>query len=279
MRIFGALLAAGAAERFGAPKLLLPAGALDTVLSRAIATMLRAVDGEVLIVLPDRDDLHRALIDGLPPARLRPLRNARSAQGLGTSVAAAAAHALRSGADGLLLMPADLPMLPREHLAALVQAFRAERPWAAATEQAGPGTPAIFSRQALERLLTLQGARGAKAVLCDAGDAVLMREALPESLQDLDRWPAYAAAARTLGWAGEEPGPVAWQSDPPAVLPDAKRWRLGGGTQAVFAPGGGDGALRGWRSAEGDLLWTCGAPAAGLALLRAAALRALRGER
>lgn len=278
MAIFGAILAAGAAERFGAPKLLLPAGPGETVLSQAIRRLLAAVDGSVLVVLPAEDALHRAALAAVGDPRALPVANPRSLEGLGTSVAAAARVAQAEGAEALLLMPSDLPFFPLSALSRMVRTFRAQAPWAVATANAGePQTPALFGAQALAPLSDRQGAHGAKPLLKVPRGPLALEEGLPaQALSDLDRWPAYAAAASALGWSVEAASPVRWVPALEQVSAGAI-WQLGDRTQAAFRFAPQPGEILAAEEAGRVALQASGGPHEALLLLRCAAHIALGG--
>lgn len=271
-----ALLAAGAAERFGAPKLLLPAGPGETVLSRAARAALRAVDGQLLVILPRAAALHRAALTSVDDPRVRPIENYRSAEGLGSSVALAARTALTDGADALLLMPADLTSFAPDGLSRLVAKYREGAFWAVASAQGGEAqAPAIFSREALSRLATLEGGRGAQALLRDPKGELALSQAAPEELSDLDRWPAYAAAARALGWDSEVPETVRCAEEP-AGGPSDYIWRLGE-TLAHFSPAQ-ETEIMAWQGEGRSNVRAGGGPEVALRLLRVAALWELRRD-
>lgn len=280
MAVLGALLAAGAARRFGAPKLLLPAGPGQTVLSRAAITLLSSVDGPVLAIVPPEASLHRAALAPLMGPRLRLVTNPHSSEGLGTSVAAAAQAALASpeAAEGLLLLPADLPRFPPSALSRMVEEFRARAPWAAAAERGGTAqAPALFCGAALPDLAGRSGAKGAQALLASPSGVLLRQKDIAEhAFDDLDRWPAYAEHARALGWFSEPLPPVLWQAQELDAGPKTLHWRLGEHVEAHWRLSAESGEILGSRGPDRITLFAGGGPREGLALLRAAALYALQ---
>ncbi|MDA8345331.1 MAG: NTP transferase domain-containing protein [Thermaerobacter sp.] len=276
MPVVGALLAAGSAERFGAPKVLLPAGLGETVLSRAVRALLSAVDGRVLVVVPAESRLHAAALEQVSDPRVQAIPNPQSAEGLGTSVAVAARAAKAEGADALLLMPADLPYYPVPVLTQMAETFRAALPWAIATAREGRAqTPALFSAQALSLLADRTGPRGAQPLLASPAGRLLLESGVrEEALSDLDRWPAYAAAAQALGWDQEAAPPVRWvASDAPQEL---FTWRLGERTQCHFGYAPVATGILGVERAGTALLYGQGGPQDALRLLRCGALIELR---
>ncbi len=276
MALCGAVLAAGAAERFGAPKLLLPAGPGETVLSRTVKAMAQAVDGQVFVVVPQASGLHRAALAATSHERLTLVENARSAEGLGASVAVAAMAAAAADAEGLLLMPADLPYLRPANLSRLAARFAAERPWAAAAHvRDRPQAPAVFSPAAIAQLAGATGPRGAQALLTSPAGPISLEPVAPEELLDLDSWTAYAVAAQSLGWASEAAPAVAWMDARVQISESDLVWSLGPSTRAYFHAGSDATEIRGWRREDRIELSAGGEPAAGLRLLRAAALTEL----
>lgn len=272
-----ALLAAGAAQRFGAPKLLLPAGPHETILSRAARAALEAIDGQLLVILPRAAAMHRAALEPLHDLGVRPIENPRSDAGLGSSVALAARTALMDGADGLLVMPADLTSFAPDGLARLVAKYREGAFWAVASANGGKAqAPAIFSRAALSRLAKLEGGRGAQALLREPEGEVAVSPAVSEELSDLDRWPAYAAAAHAFGWDVELPEAIR-RAEEPAGGPFDCIWRLGE-TLAHFSPAQ-ETEIVAWQTEGHSNVGAMGSPEVALRLLRAAALRELRRDR
>jgi molybdenum cofactor cytidylyltransferase len=112
------------------------------------------------------------------------LKNKRAEEGLGTSVALAALQAAAAGADALLLLAADMPLLRAETLAALVAAV-GEHPSAVLHPDGHPGIPACFPPAWFPKLAGLEGDRGAGALLRDA--QVTLVEVGPDELRDVDR--------------------------------------------------------------------------------------------
>jgi len=163
-----AVLAAGESKRLGRPKQLL---VLDgkTLLRRAIEAVCEAVVGEVAVVVGARSELVRAEIAGSGAAILE---NLEWAEGIASSLRAAAAWARARRLDRLLVAVCDQPLLTASHVADLAAASaRDER--AVASAYAGVrGVPAVFPSTWLERLGRLDGNRGAGALLRGADDVI-----------------------------------------------------------------------------------------------------------
>ncbi len=168
-----AVLAAGGASRFGG-------GKLDAMLAgKPVGQwVLDAVEAAglepgVIVVGPQAPQF-------AADSGWQLLTNPNAAQGLGTSLALAAAHA-----EGrtLLVLLADMPLIDPAHLRALVGAG----PLAATLYPNGKaGVPALFGPALLAELAGLTGDAGAGALL-SSRKGVAMFEPLPAMLLDIDR--------------------------------------------------------------------------------------------
>ncbi|MBO9498016.1 MAG: NTP transferase domain-containing protein [Novosphingobium sp.] len=173
-----AVLAAGSASRFGG-------GKLDADLNGrplghyAVAAAQALGRPKIVVGKPIPDFASEAL--ALGEATL--LRNKRAGEGMATSVALAAMQAAAAGADALLLLAADMPLVRAETLAALVAAT-GTRPAAVLHPDGHPGIPACFPPGWYPRLAALEGDRGAGALLRDA--QVTLVEVAPDELRDVD---------------------------------------------------------------------------------------------
>ena len=116
------VLAAGSSRRMPkGNKLLLPVDGRPIV-RHVVESVLRVVDGPVVVVLGWDAESVRATLRGLPVTFVL---NPDHARGMGTSVAAGVAAA-PAGA-GFLLCVGDLPLLRAKHVDAVVRAFAAGR--------------------------------------------------------------------------------------------------------------------------------------------------------
>lgn len=161
--IFGLILAAGSASRFGSTK------QLETVDGRPLVR--RAVrlcneafgDRTLLVVGHDWQRVFHA--SGLSTGYLA--CNDSYATGIGSSIAAGI-RALRHVADAVVVMMADQPLITVEHLRTLA------RTWTGADSEivttafaATTGPPVLFPRACFAELVRLAGDSGAKPVLQD----------------------------------------------------------------------------------------------------------------
>jgi CTP:molybdopterin cytidylyltransferase MocA len=113
--------------------------------------------------------------------------------GLGTSVACAARIASERGAERMLVMLADMPLVSP----ALLEDLLAAKAPAACGHGGRPGVPAIFPASMFDQLQALTGDAGAGAVLRNRADLVLI-PASAEELLDVDTPAALADAERLL---------------------------------------------------------------------------------
>ena len=108
--------------------------------------------------------------------------NPGASEGMGTSVALAARLAAHEGLDALLIALADMPLVPVEHYAALIDAVRAPGDIATSATTATRLPPACFGSDHLSALAATTGETGARHLL-DLGEVV---PCPPEWLVDID---------------------------------------------------------------------------------------------
>lgn len=171
-----AVLAAGRGERFGGGKLdarldgrAVGAYALDAARAAGAEHLAAVVGPDAPGFVAGAGDFVRVV-------------NPRAAEGIGTSVAAAAQWARGLDAAGLLLVLADMPRVTGATLARLAQ-----NPTLTAVRypDGAAGIPARFPREWFDRLATLDGDRGARGMLRNA--QVTLIEVAPGELVDIDR--------------------------------------------------------------------------------------------
>ena len=109
---------------------------------------------------------YRPIFDVLQPYQpeLRLLLNKRWSEGMGTSVALAAAAAERHEVEDLLVLTCDQISVTPEHLRELVSASHKEKV-VASTYKERRGVPALFPDFSFHRLQQLTGDRGARDLL------------------------------------------------------------------------------------------------------------------
>jgi probable selenium-dependent hydroxylase accessory protein YqeC len=180
-----------------------------------VATALAAGLGRVLVVLGDRaEEVAQALSADLPvdlsaAPRLTIVRNPDHAQGMGTSLALAARLALEGGAEVLVVILADQPLVQPATIAQVARAALTAPGGAAAAWAGGQrGHPVAFARRHLAELARLRGDEGGRALLARLGDGVALVPAAEASLLDVDRPSDLAQAERLAGPLPPAPGPL-----------------------------------------------------------------------
>ncbi len=178
----GILLAAGRSRRFGGDKLLhpLPDG---TPMVLASANALRAVLPRVIAVV--RAD-HPELAALLAAHRIETVVAAQADAGMGASLAAGVAATAQ--APGWLIALGDMPFIQPHTVARVVNELQRGAPLAAPSYQGRRGHPVGFSAKYREPLLELGGDEGARALLQqNADDLVLIECGDKGVLRDIDQ--------------------------------------------------------------------------------------------
>ena len=183
-----AVLAAGLARRFGGGKLDAPCAGKPLG-----AWALEAVAGAglppgVIVTGPETP----RFADEAPGWAC--LANADTATGLASSLRLAGEEALRRGSTAMLVLLADMPLMPPAYLRALAAA---SAPAATAQDDGRPGVPALLPRAMFADLARLTGDRGAGPLLA-AAPGLDLRQAPPDALMDVDTVEQLAAVARVL---------------------------------------------------------------------------------
>jgi len=192
LRIAGMVLAAGRGRRFRGerPKQLAAMLGEPLVCHACRALLGCGVDPAILVVGFRGQAVARAALETATQARaaLEVVANPAWRSGLSSSVAAGLAQ-VPQGADALLLVPADQPLLAAHHLSALLETYRRTgAPMVAAADGAGRprGAPALFARSRFALLARLEGDSGAGAILAGATDDLLTVPIPDEALMDVD---------------------------------------------------------------------------------------------
>lgn len=183
-----ALLAAGNARRFGGGKLDADCAGKPLGQWAMRAVEAAKIGPQICITGPDAPEF----LDGAD--NWQSVTNSDPSRGLGSSLALAAEKAEEMGADSLLVLLADMPLVSEEFLADL-----AAQKAPAATEYGSGrlGVPALFPAQIFNELQTLTGDRGAAHLLTSLPDCARMKP--PENmLVDVDTLEALQRAAALL---------------------------------------------------------------------------------
>jgi molybdenum cofactor cytidylyltransferase len=187
--LVGILLAAGSAQRFGAPKLLHPLPDGVPVAVAAARVLLQVLPNSIAIVKPG----DHTLIELFTKLGLQTVENPLADKGMGTSLAAGVNAT--AGADGWLIALADMPWIQPASITALVDRMKSGASMVAPVYAGTRGHPVGFSSRWRQPLRGLSGDKGARGLIEnysnelellateDAG--VLMDIDHP---QDLSRW-------------------------------------------------------------------------------------------
>ncbi len=194
MRLAALILAAGRSRRFGDSNKLLAVLGGTAVVRRTVAAVRGAGLHDVIAVTgPDGDAIAHVLAD----VPVRCVRCADDRDGLGDSVATGAG-ALDADVDGVMIVPADMPLLSAASLRMLVSVFAAQggrRIVHAADASGAQRNPVIWPRMMIAQLAAMHGSDGAKALI---HDAVAVR--IPDrELLDIDTEVDLAEAQQAIG--------------------------------------------------------------------------------
>ncbi len=178
------LLAAGTSSRLGRPKQLLPYKG-TTLIRERVNTVRRAFpELEQLVVVTGAG--REAVLEALKGATFKEAFNASFESGMSSSVKAGLG-ALFSGTGAAFFLLADQPYVSHIHLREMVKRWREnpEKAIAAAYSEI-EGVPAIFPKSYFQKLLAVEGDKGARKVLSQMGEAEKMIYHLPEAAVDID---------------------------------------------------------------------------------------------
>jgi molybdenum cofactor cytidylyltransferase len=179
--IHACVLAAGSAERFGATKLVQLLHGKPLVL-HALEAAQQAFPGRVALVVGHDSDAVVAAADGTYDSLVF---NPDYRSGIGTSIAAGVG-ACSEGADAVVILLADQPLINSAHL------FELARHWSGASNEivastfaAVLGPPILFPTNAFAALMKMRGDEGAKMLLQDRAFE-LRSISIPEAGSDVD---------------------------------------------------------------------------------------------
>lgn len=181
MALWSIVLAAGGSRRFGGNKLA-AAAAGRTLLERAADAARHITGARTIVVLGARASRNVVALDG---AGVRIVLNRRWREGLATSLAAGIA-ALPPSARAALIVLADQHAVGTADLERLCLAWRRTPRRPAAAGIGGlPSAPAILPRALLASVARLSGDQGARALLRDPAQDVVLVD-MPAAAIDLD---------------------------------------------------------------------------------------------
>lgn len=189
------ILAAGYSSRMGAFKPLLPFGE-TTVLERSIALFRAAGIADIRVVTGHRAD---DLLPLLARLQVRPLFNVHYAQGMFSSVLAAAAS-LEAENEAFFLLPVDFPLLRPESVDSLLRAWRrGEGRILYPTCHGRRGHPPLLAASYREAILAWPGHGGLRGLLQQYQEDAMNIETGDEGiLLDMDTPEDYARLRAAL---------------------------------------------------------------------------------
>jgi molybdenum cofactor cytidylyltransferase len=157
------VLAAGASQRMGQPKQLIPWGEDDQpMLRHVVQRTLAAPVNETIVVLGHAAERIAPVLEGLP---VRIVFNEAWADGLSSSVRAGL-EAISPFAEAALFILADQPHLTPEIIAAILARFRRTRaPIVLPVAGGRRGAPALFARALFDELCAVQGDQGGRDLI------------------------------------------------------------------------------------------------------------------
>ncbi len=173
------ILAAGESRRMGFPKL--SARIEDIPLLAHVIHTAQTVSDDILVVVGAYPDIYGPLAED---AGARVVLNADWREGLGSSLAAGV-RALAKDVDAAIVMLADQPFVPAEHLRLLVQQHAetaAELVFSAYEGIMGP--PVLLQRSVMMAASALKGDSGAKKLI---REGMVVAEVTLAAYQDIDR--------------------------------------------------------------------------------------------
>lgn len=187
--IAAVVLAAGKSTRFGAQKLLAPAGGSCMVRCAVDRAAVSGADETIVVVGADADAVRLALAG----SGARIVENAAYADGMSTSLAAGIA-ALAPHTEAALIALGDQPLVPAAAYAAVLAEFAARRaPIVAPYYNGVRGHPVLFAAAMFGELKSATGDEGARGVIArDPGRVAAVRLELPAPV-DVDDPAALAA--------------------------------------------------------------------------------------
>jgi len=180
-RIAIAILAAGRASRFGGGKLDAPCAGRP--LGRWVLDAVAAADAPPGLIVTGPSAPVFAQEAGWGGWTL--ISNPEPEAGLSGSVALAARHAQHWEADALILLLADMPLVPAATIRTMLDHRPVAVPIAALHPGGGPGVPARFPAELFGRLTELGGDRGGAGLLATRTDTHFL-DLPPDALLDVD---------------------------------------------------------------------------------------------
>lgn len=177
-KISAILLAAGQSKRMGRLKQLMPLER-STVVEKAVDNLLgSAVDEVIVVVGYEAEDVRTAI--AARPIKL--VTNPDYEQGMSTSIIAGL-NMVQSKVQAVMIALGDMPLVNSQTVNRLIEGFcNHDKGIAFPTYQGKKGHPVIFAIKYKEELLKLKGDVGAREIIKDHPDDVLVVEVASESV-------------------------------------------------------------------------------------------------
>lgn len=187
------VLAAGRSTRMGAAnKLLLEIEPGVPVIRRTVERALDCSLDTIFVVTGHEAERVCRALDGLP---CRFVHNPDYANGLSGSVRAGFRQAVGEGASGVLVMLGDMPSLPKEAIAAVLEAAAADPDRAVQAMHAGkPAHPIWLPARLVTLADRLEGDRGLRGLIAESGEPILDVEVEVAATDDIDTPQDFARA-------------------------------------------------------------------------------------
>ncbi len=174
MSVAGVVLAAGASERMGEPKLLLPYRE-STVLNATIAAVGASAVGSVMVVVGSNA---KAIEPSIAALRSMIVENPNFSQGNMSSLMTAVS--VDTDAEAFIVVPGDLPTVRTHAIDALINLWHETHPWAAVTDYVDQvAHPFLVSRTAVATADASEGDKVLGRLLVDSVDDRVTRLANP----------------------------------------------------------------------------------------------------
>ena len=155
------VLAAGAASRFGGPKLLAPIDGMPIIRKTVVNAFAAGLANVAVVVAPGADEV-RAALRGLP---VRFVVNECHAEGIGASIRAGIG-ALNPGTAAAFILLGDQPTVAPGILDRLVGAYeRSGKPIVVPVYDGVRGNPVLFDASLFPELARSSGDRGARDLI------------------------------------------------------------------------------------------------------------------
>lgn len=187
--ITGVVLAAGAAERMGEPKLLMPFGERTVLNATLAAVEASRVDRVIVVTGANAEAVEASILT----VRAGVVRNSDYRRGNVSSLLTATSA--DPGADAFVLVAGDQPTTGTDVIDALVDLWNERQPWAAVTEYDDrTANPFLISRTALDEVTEMTGEKVLGRLLVERTDERVARlRAAGPSPRDVNTPEQYAA--------------------------------------------------------------------------------------